>query len=179
MNKVVIEGYVESMDKALQKGVMAVRRNSGVTDYIPFKCSDTIEEESHVALSGSLNTYNVIGEDGKRHKKMFVWGNVKDPTNSYENEVEFEGVICGKDVLRTTPQGRVIMDFVVAVNSGYHKSSYISCIVWSGSARHVNNLPIGTKVHVKGRFQSRDYSKGENVLTAYEISVSEIYSVDD
>lgn len=180
MNKVVIEGYVESVNSESSEAVLVVKRNSGVNDYIPVKTHDQVEEGTHVALTGSLNTQNILGEDdGKSHKKMYVWGNIIDPANSYVNDVEFDGVICKKDVLRGTPQGRTIIDFIVAVNSGYRRSSYISCIAWSGSARWVESLVIGTKVHVKGRFQSRDYIKNSESRTAYEISVNEIYEVKD
>ena len=178
MNKVVIEGYVKSVNSQSSEAVLVVKRNSGINDYIPIKTYDQIEEGAHISLVGSLNTKNIKDENGKSHKKMYVWGNVVDPTNTYINDVEFDGVICKKDVLRVTPQGRIIIDFIVAVNSGYRRSSYVSCIAWSGSARWVEDLEIGTKVHVKGRFQSRDYLKDNETRTAYEISINEVCEVN-
>ena len=40
-------------------------------------------------------------------------------------------------------------------------------------------LNIGDKVIIKGRFQSREYTKNDAIKTAFEISVSSILKVEE
>ena len=179
MNKVMIEGYVERIEHG--KMILAVKRNSGENDYIPLNVPEHaksyILEGTHVAATGYLKTENDYGEDGKMHKHMYIeteciQSDCFVDKSGYRNSMLFEGTICKKDVVRKTPLGRTLIDFVVAVNNPDTKESYyISCIAWSGSAVMIDSYPVGTKLTIKGRFQSRDYAKNDEVKTAYEISV--------
>ena len=69
---------------------------------------------------------------------------------------------------------------LIAVNRNYNKSDYIPCIAWGRNAQFVNSMPVGTKLSIVGRIQSRDYvkhieGKDEPITkTAYEVSVSKI-----
>ena len=68
---------------------------------------------------------------------------------------------------------------MLAVNRAYNKSDYIPCITWGRNARFIKNLPVGTKISLSGRIQSRVYQKidSDGIVedrTAYEVSVSKI-----
>lgn len=76
-----------------------------------------------------------------------------------------------------TPFNREICDVLLAVNRAYNKSDYIPCILWGRSARYVKDLPVGTKVSMWGRIQSRVYNKAAEdgsveERVAYEFSVN-------
>lgn len=94
------------------------------------------------------------------------------------------GYICKKPVYRKTPLGREIADVLLAVNRAYSKSDYIPCICWGRNARFVERLPVGSRIQIWGRIQSRVYQKriGEEIVinrTAFEVSVGKLEFVDD
>ena len=73
---------------------------------------------------------------------------------------------------------------LIAVNRAYNKSDYIPCIAWGRNARFVKNLPVGEKIALSGRIQSREYTKKiseteSKVMTAYEVSVSRLAAYDN
>ena len=65
----------------------------------------------------------------------------------------------------------------------YHRTDYIPCILWGRSAQEAASALPGSKLHVTGRLQSRDYIKvidGESFTrTAYELSVTEAEFLSD
>lgn len=66
---------------------------------------------------------------------------------------------------------------MLAVPRPYRRTDYIPCILWGRSAQEAASALPGSKLHVTGRLQSRDYIKvidGESFTrTAYELSVTE------
>ena len=73
---------------------------------------------------------------------------------------------------------------MVAVNRMYNKSDYVPCIAWGRNARFVQDLTVGSRIMLSGRIQSREYQKRlseEEVvtMTAYEVSVSKLATVDE
>ena len=66
---------------------------------------------------------------------------------------------CKPPIYRTTPFGREITDMLVAVNRSYNKSDYIPTIAWGATPGWRKNLPVGQKIRVEGRIQSREYEK--------------------
>ncbi len=95
------------------------------------------------------------------------------------NAAELIGYICKPPIYRTTPFNREICDVLLAVNRAYSKSDYIPCIAWGKNARLIKNAPVGQKMCVAGRIQSRQYTKrldnGETeVRTAYEFSIGAV-----
>ncbi|MEG1395272.1 MAG: single-stranded DNA-binding protein, partial [Clostridia bacterium] len=100
------------------------------------------------------------------------------------NFIEITGFVCKKPIYRMTPFKREICDVLIAVNRAYNKSDYIPCIMWGRNARYIQNMPIGEKITICGRIQSRSYvksvSENESVeRVAYEVSVSKILNVDE
>ena len=180
-NEVKLQGRIVRMEckDDTTKGIIEVERNSGVVDRIPFTTKHKVSIHADwVNVKGRLQTRNVKGKDGKKHKKMYIYADrISNQEIDYycnKNEIEFFGTLVHKDVLRKTPKGKTVMDIIVAVN-GEDGSQYPSVIVWGNVAENVDCLPIGTDLYIKGRFQSREYMKetenGIQVRTAYEISV--------
>ena len=70
---------------------------------------------------------------------------------------------------------KYIADVLVAV-SGTKRSFYLPCIVFGRNGRYLSSLKVGTKLKLRGRFQSRNYiaeaDPSNEVKTAYEIAVS-------
>ena len=96
-----------------------------------------------------------------------------------ENRIELDAFICKTPTYRKTPKGKEITDLCVAVNRPNGQSDYIPCIVWGRIGKWVEKLPIGSNLKLRGRLQSRDYTKWLNeteyeVRRAYEVSVGEI-----
>lgn len=167
---------------------MCVTRTSGNVDMINVLISERLlfNELLHnnVSVYGTMRTYNQTDEYGNTHVLVYVFANSidlfdKEMTNSVSNnEVEIEGYVCKNSHKRTSPFGRVITDLCLAVNTRYGKSYYIPTIFWGRNAKFADKYEIGTKVHIVGRIQSREYIKQNNGLDephiVYEISVSKI-----
>ncbi len=90
-----------------------------------------------------------------------------------------DGYICKMPIYRKTPLGREIADLLLAVNRPYGKSDYIPCISWGRNARYASGFEVGTRVHIWGRVQSREYTKKMNETEcekriAYEVSISKM-----
>ena len=90
--------------------------------------------------------------------------------------VSLIGTICKQPSLRVTPMGRDICDIMLAVNRHYGRSDYLPCICWGLKARQASLWPVGTKLKLEGRLQSRPYIKltesGAQERVAFEVSVT-------
>ena len=68
---------------------------------------------------------------------------------------------------------------MLAVNRAYCKSDYIPCICWGRTARYVARLPLGSRLQIAGRIQSRTYRKKiaeDKVIErmTFEVSINEL-----
>lgn len=177
------EGFYESK--------IEVARLSEQVDILPITISDRLIIEHDVkvgdkiTVQGQFRSYNKVIEDKSRLMlTVFVREIMNEIDYVSTNDIDITGYICKEPVYRTTPFKREICDVLLAVNRAYNKSDYIPCITWGRNARYIKNLPIGTKINVHGRVQSRVYQKmdenGEIVnRTAYEVSVSKIATLDN
>lgn len=130
--------------------------------------------DKKIALKGQMRTYNDHSAE-KSKLKLFVFMQEFLEEQEWDfNEAELIGHICKKPAYRTTPLGREITDLLIAVNRPYGKSDYIPVITWSRNAKYANTLEIGDRIKLTGRFQSREYTKEEQVKVAYELSASKI-----
>lgn len=133
-----------------------------------------------LALTGQFRSYNKLEETRSRLMlSVFVRELLPYDEETNPNEAELSGYICKPPVYRTTPFKREICDLLLAVNRAFNKSDYIPCIAWGRNARFVKTLPVGERIKINGRIQSREYQKQlENgdivVKTAYEVSISRI-----
>lgn len=194
-NKVFLQGRVASepqyshevFDEGFYTCNLAIGRLSGQEDLIPITVSERlvanheIKLNDIIALKGQFRSYNKL-EDGKSKLVLTVF--VRElcdlDQNANPNTIEIFGYICKAPIYRTTPFNREITDMLMAVNRSYNKSDYIPCITWGRNARFVGEMPVGTKLEIVGRIQSRDYVKKLDETseplkkTAYEISVSKV-----
>lgn len=180
MNNIAIIGRVDFIFN--NSGILKVKRLSGTEDQILFELSDEMADKelpTKIAALGEVITRNVKDSEGN-HKRMFV--RINDfmpamPASTEFSEVEMDCYIVHKKALRTTPKGKVIIDVILAYNDD-DKSYYPQAIAWGRHAHIINALPVGTKVHIKGRYQSRQYHKSSDPdgmdRTAYEISIMEV-----
>ena len=167
---------------------LSVPRLSQQTDIIPITISERLIEQHNIVVGekihvvGQFRSYNKI--DGEK-SKLLLTGFVRSVEPLDEsvnpNNLEIIGYICKPPIYRTTPFNREICDILLAVNRAYNKSDYIPCIVWGRNARYAKDLPVGEKLLIIGRVQSRTYMKSisEEVSeerVAYEVSVSKLVS---
>jgi len=165
---------------------LEVPRLSDSSDIIPVTISeklftkDDLKIDTVIALSGQFRSYNkLMDAKSKLMLTVFVREIIPVDTNKNPNIINLKGFLCKEPIFRTTPFKREICDILLAVNRAYNKSDYIPCIAWGRNARFVKNLPVGTKIDIEGRIQSRVYQKKiseeETVnKTAYEISISKV-----
>ena len=167
--------------------ILEVGRDSGAKDLVPIKTEFRFEDYKTgdmIKVEGTVRTRNFYDSYGKRHKEMYILPTVITPKEEaddllstffgYENCLTMEGYLCKKDVLRKTPAGKTILDFIIAVNHDNGQSSYISCIAWNKTAEWLNTIGLGNKLQITGRFQSRVYEKDGHSMLAYEICSNRI-----
>ncbi len=167
---------------------IVARRGSGTCDVIPCLISERLLEvtrdftNQYVSINGQFRSKNKERENGTKCLSLSLFVRNIEFTESCEfdrNDIFLEGYICKTPFYRVTPLGREIADLLLAVNRPYGKSDYVPCILWGRNARYVETLPVGTKINLWGRIQSRDYNKRVSdedfeLRTAYEVSVSRI-----
>lgn len=175
------EGFYETQ--------MSVTRLSDQVDILPITISERLLGEYDVkvgdviSVEGQFRSYNK--HEGDKSRLMLtvfvreILDNLSETEYNNPNQIEITGYICKQPIYRTTPFKREICDVLLAVNRAYNKSDYIPCILWGRNARYIRNMPIGAKITVNGRVQSRNYQKitdtGECIeRTAYEVSVSKV-----
>lgn len=170
---------------------LKVARLSEAGDVVPLLVSDRLINVHESILGkqleakGQFRSYNKH-EENQNHLILSLFVREirfldEGEESQKPNSIYLDGFICKPPVYRMTPLGREIADLLVAVNRAYGKSDYIPCICWGRNARYAGNLPVGTRVSVWGRIQSREYQKkidDHTVITktAYEVSISKMES---
>ncbi|MBS5063908.1 MAG: single-stranded DNA-binding protein [Hungatella hathewayi] len=166
-----------------------IHRLSGVGDNVPLlvneKYIEILEKSRHqiICIQGEMRSHMVPVT-----KKLLLFVLVKEvitnisETTKQSNNILLDGFICKNALFRVTPLGRKITDFILAVNHSNGRSSYIPCICWGKNARNIIDLPVGAKIEVVGRIQSREYTKiiDDNISekrTAIEVSIRQIKEV--
>jgi primosomal replication protein N len=162
-----------------------VPRLSDQKDRIPVTMSErlmaghVIEVGSFLSVVGQFRSYNKM-VDGRSKLMLTVFvTDFLDDTDANPNAIKLCGYVCKPPIYRMTPFKREICDVLLAVNRAYNKSDYIPCIAWGRNARFVQTLPVGTKLTLYGRIQSREYQKrlpdgSVEVRVAYEVSVGRV-----
>ena len=165
---------------------LSVPRLSGQEDVIPVTLSDRLLARTEVkpgakrSISGQFRSYNKLeGEHSRLLLTAFAREILPADDEVNPNTIEILGYICKPPVYRTTPFKREICDVLLAVNRAYNKSDYIPRIMWGRNARFIKDMPIGERLWVTGRVQSRIYTKclsedRSEERVAYEVSVSKI-----
>ena len=165
---------------------LSVPRLSGQEDVIPVTLSDRllarteVKPGTKISISGQFRSYNKLeGEHSRLLLTAFAREILPADDEVNPNTIVILGYICKPPVYRTTPFKREICDVLLAVNRAYNKSDYIPCIMWGRNARFIKDMPIGERLWVTGRVQSRIYTKclsedKSEERVAYEVSVSKI-----
>lgn len=169
-----------------------VERKSGIVDRIPIMISEKLVDVSgewvgeRVYIYGEFRSYNKYdGEHSHLILRLFARKFFcVDDTGHDDNSIELDGFIRKKPIYRDTPLKREICDILLAVNRPYGGSDYIPCICWGKNARYVDTLGVGAHLSVRGRIQSREYTKKlsdteSEIRTAYEVSISRLEVIDD
>lgn len=170
---------------------LEVKRLSEAYDYIPVTVSERtlngkmkISEGDEIGVEGEFRSYNKL-ENEKSKLILHVFAkeifNVSelDEYSLQTNYVNITGFVCKAPVYRVTPFKREICDVLIAVNRRNNKSDYLPCIFWGRNAKFMESQPVGSKINLEGRIQSRIYTKkfddgSVEEKTAYEISVSKL-----
>ena len=191
MNKIRLDGKVttgpefshECKGEKFYKLFLEVGRKSEVVDTLPCLVPEVflkdVEVGECVGINGEIRTRN-NHSDGKRKLEIYVFVlGVDNYEGQDSNSVWLEGYVCKDPLYRETPLGRKIADLTIASNRPYGKSDYISCIVWGRNALIASNIPVGAKVSISGRLQSREYVKvlddeTRETKVAYELSASSL-----
>ena len=144
---------------------------------LPFSSADRIE------IEGELRSFNNRSGIGRRLViSVFAREIGVAAQTVWKNSAELSGTLCRSPVYRSTPMGREITDIMLAVNRPYGRSDYLPCIAWGRFAREASVWDVGTRIHISGRIQSREYIKnldGEALRrVAYEVSATEITPID-
>lgn len=196
-NHVILKGKIKElpvyshtvMGEGFFEMYLEVERLSEEVDVLPVTISERLISNfkigDEIGIVGQFRSYNKL-EDAKSKLMLTIFvKELVDPSEISEiNQIYLIGYICKEPVYRTTPFGREICDMLLAVNRAYNKSDYLPCIAWGRNARFVRDLPVGEKLEVQGRIQSRRYQKriDENTTetrVAYEISLSSVMIADD
>ena len=158
-----------------------IRRLSGTADVIQVLVRQTtiLTEDLHtgqpVHVFGQLRSYNNKSGVGPKLMLHVFAKELNTQPMEDRNDILLHGTICKQPNFRTTPMGREICDFMLAVNRKYGRSDYLPCIAWGQKARLLACLDVGTVLSLRGRIQSRQYIKVINDLpvekTAYEVSL--------
>ena len=165
---------------------VSVRRDSGVFDVLPVMFTTRKIDVSRdyrgmfIEVAGYFRSI-CIRRDGKRQNLVYIYARQHQfiseiPVDSCTNFIQVCGSICQEAVFRKTLKGKHICDVLLSVRrftSGI--SDRIPCIVWGNIGYFLKNQPVGKRLSVSGRIQSRVYRKwvGEDTFefhTVYELS---------
>ena len=163
---------------------VAVRRLSGTTDTINVIGREktlsnvSMTEGCNLHIFGQLRSFNNKRNEGAKLVISLFAKDILPEACEDRNDILLHGTICKQPNFRTTPMGREICDFMLAVNRKYGRSDYLPCIAWGNNAREVSQYETGTTLSLRGRIQSRQYIKMiDNIpyeKTAYEVSVIDL-----
>ena len=178
----------ESRGERFYRFPLTIHRLSGTADTLNvivrehLLSSAAIIPGQRLHVSGELRSFNNKHSEGSKLVITVFAHSLLPADGADANSVALRGTLCKLPNLRTTPMGREICDFMLAVNRHYGRSDYLPCIAWGIKAKETAQWPVGTVVSLTGRVQSRQYVKvieGAAVeKTAFEVSVVEIHRVD-
>lgn len=169
--------------------VLSVQRLSGQCDDLPVIVprqllrACPLGRGDAAAVTGQLRSFNNRSGQGRRLIISVFAQTLERGSGVPCNRIQLGGSLCKPPNYRRTPLGREICDVMLAVNRLYHRTDYLPCILWGRTAQELSQLPIGARIHLNGRLQSRDYIKvlpdGNEKRTAYEVSVTTAEEVFD
>ena len=140
-----------------------------------------LREGDRVAVEGELRSFNNKSGVGNRLVLTVFVRELTPGGPDDDNHIVLSGALCKAPTLRVTPMGREICDIILAVSRRYRRSDYIPVIAWGAQAQQTAGLPVGTRLLVRGRLQSRAYTKVIDGVPherlAFEVSAADIEPV--
>ena len=196
-NRIALTGVLDTLpeyshtnhDRKFYRFYLQVERLSGAIDTLPVLAAEDVLEQADlfqggsIAVTGQIRSFNNRSPEGRRLIISTYAETLTTTDAPAQNDASLTGTICKPPVYRRTPLGREICDIMLAVPRPYHRTDYIPCILWGRSAQAAADAPVGAKLHLTGRLQSRDYVKVidgvSQTRTAYELSVTEAEFADE
>ncbi len=164
---------------------LETRRLSGASDTLNIVLRERLlyemplEEGDRVRVAGELRSFNNKSGVGNRLILTVFTRELLSGGGEDENHILLNGTVCKEPMLRVTPMGREICDIILAVGRRYRRSDYIPVIAWGRQARDIALCPVGTQLAVRGRLQSRAYTKvidgQSHERMAFEVSAADIF----
>lgn len=196
MNEITISGLVfekprfshKAYKKDFYKFYIHSRRTSGTVDVIPCICTEGFVREfapgKQVAILGEIRSKTTITETAREIATYVMVNEVKEYSGEDVNSVKIVGLVPRMPIYRKTPFGRDIANFpILSTRKFARRTDYIHCLAWGRNAIYSSKTFERKKVELTGRLQSRDYIKysedEEEVLTAYEVSVSDFVILEE
>ena len=175
----------ENHGRRFYRFVLDVPRLSGTSDLLPVLAAEDVLSQAELTGGGSLRvtgqirSFNSRSENRRRLVLSVFASALENCDEAPFNDVCLTGAICCTPVFRRTPLGREICDLMLAVSRRYRRTDYVPCILWGRAAQEAAQQPVGTRMELHGRLQSREYLKvledySEQRVT-YELSVTEAY----
>ena len=176
----------EVPDRRFYKFTLAIQRKSGYVDNIIIMADEKTLQDllplkgQRLAITGSVRTYNEKTET-ESHVRVFVFADrIEQTAAADENRIELRGFLTKEAIVRQTPLGKIVCDYILATQRNPYRRDYLPCIAWGSVAERVGTFPEKTEIVAMGRIQSRIYTKtieDETVeMVAYEVSVNRIYT---
>ena len=160
---------------------LSVLRLSGSEDRVNVIAARPLLEQCPVAagtpleVEGEVRSFNNKSGRGSRLVITLYARSLRKGGGEPANDLVLAGTLCKPPVFRRTPLGREICDLMLAVNRRYGRADYLPCIAWGAIAQQTAILPVGSRLTVEGRVQSRGYTKTVDGVgqerTAYEVSI--------
>lgn len=188
-NKAFIRGLIKDdiefdhmfYGEKFYKTRVAVKRNSGVIDYIPIVISERKIDLNQLAkgvvveISGQFRSYRYT-QNQRSRLELYIFVRTAKILNQggfvYKNMIFLDGYIYKTPHLRMTSKGnRFIVDLLITLDKEYEKSNYIPAIAWGRNAYYASQFEEGTRIQLVGRIQSRIYKHKREI---YEISITDL-----
>lgn len=153
---ILTDGFTEKHMKrgCVYESKVLIMRQSGVGDCVPIMASgdvDQLDQGMFIEANGEI----LNNEAG-----ICIHANeIKASDYGFENDVEVEGRVCSRIKHLLSPQGRLVSDVLI-----YSGDKYIPCVI---EGREMAGM--GSGITVKGKIQSREYKKGDEICTAIEV----------
>lgn len=96
-----------------------------------------------------------------------------------DNLVILKGRLTAHPEIKTTPNGKSVCSFNIAVDRGFGENKatdFLTCVAWENRAEFVGKyFTKGSEIRILGEIQTRSYTdKNGNNRTVFEIRVNEV-----
>ena len=199
MNNVKLKGILRDVEHShtigdieYDKADLIVQRENGIEDIISLrfkKFSNTHKDGDTLSIVGNVRSYSKQLSDGKNKVDIYVFTYFDTPEDDgVNNNFVIDGRICKIEEIRTMPNGKKNIHFIIANNlvtgDGKKLNSYLPCIAWGKTANEISSMHVNDFVQISGKLQSREYKKyisddDFEIRVAHELYVDSIVKEKD